>query len=75
MARPCSRAFRAAVVRSLFYPQGFESKDDGGLGLTASGHLYQGETLGEDGCQADSDQELEEGWLKGRTHPITGAPL
>ena len=23
----------------------------------------------------DSDQELEEGWLKGRTHPITGQPL
>lgn len=56
-------------VRIFFYVNGF-TREDGGLKVVAGSHLYRDATL-----HARSDAELAEGWLAGKTHPLTGEAL
>lgn len=56
-------------VRIFFYVNGFRA-DDGGLGVVPGSHLHRDPHLG-----ARSDEELRQGWLKGKRHPMTGEPL
>ena len=63
----------------LCYPEGFQAEDDGGLGIIRGSHLFRDTH----GCRASADPEsgksaddvMAAGWMKGKTHPITGAPL
>jgi hypothetical protein len=56
-------------IRIFFYVNGFDA-DDGGLGVVPGSHLFRDARL-----SARSDEALREGWLAGRRHPVTGAPL
>lgn len=56
-------------IRIFFYVSGF-SPDDGGLKVVPGSHLFRESSL-----RAASDEELRRGWMAGKTHPITGAPL
>jgi len=56
---------------TLCYPQGFEAEQDGGLKLIRGSHLYRAP----DGCSGADDKEMEQGWLQGKRHPISGEPL
>jgi hypothetical protein len=60
---------RFGFVRIFFYVNGFDP-DDGGLGVVPGSHLYRDAQL-----RAGSDEELRAGWMAGKTHPRTGAPL
>ena len=55
----------------LCYPQGFEAGDDGGLKLIRGSHLFRDPT----GCRGTTDEEMRQGWLKGKLHPVTSEPL
>ncbi len=59
------------AVLNLFYPQGFEGEDDGGLKLIRGSHLFRDP----DGCRAPNDEEMAAGWLKDRHHPVTSEPM
>ena len=60
-------------------PEGFEADNDGGLGIIRGSHLFR-DTLG---CRAaadpttgrSADEVMAAGWLKDKTHPVTGQPL
>jgi hypothetical protein len=56
---------------TLCYPQGFAADDDGGLKLIRGSHLCRDPA----GCRAPNDDEMRQGWLQGRMHPVTGKPL
>ena len=56
-------------VRIFFYINGF-THNDGNLKAVPGSHLYRDEKI-----NAQTDAELEAGWLHGKTHPITGEPL
>ena len=56
-------------VRIFFYVNGFEP-DDGGLKVVPGSHLFR-EKIG----RIDSDEALQEQWISGKTHPVTGEPL
>lgn len=56
---------------TLCYPQGFSADEDGGLKLIRGSHLFRDPT----GCRAATDEEMREGWLAGRGHPVTSEPL
>ncbi len=56
---------------TLFYPQGFSADQDGGLKLIRGSHLFRDPH----NCRGQTDAKMEAGWLKGRCHPISGAPL
>ena len=56
---------------TLCYLQGFEAGHDGGLKMIRGSHLFRDPT----GSWADTDAEMERGWLAGRQHPITSEPL
>ena len=56
-------------IRIFFYVTGF-TPDDGGLRVVPGSHLFR-----ENLRNVSSDQELREGWLKGRRHPMTGDAL
>ena len=56
---------------TLCYPQGFEAEDDGGLKIIRGSHLFRDPA----GCWADTDEEMRQGWLAGRVHPVTLEPL
>ena len=60
---------RFGFVRIFFYVNGFEP-DDGGLKAVPGSHLYRDTHI-----RAQSDVELQERWLAGKTHPETGEPL
>ena len=60
---------RLGFVRIFFYVNGFEP-DDGGLKAVPGSHLYRDARI-----HAQSDEELQENWLAGKTHPETGDPL
>lgn len=71
---------QARVVRSLVYPNGFNSHLDGGLKVVRGGHLYRMGDLN-DGYERRAapgdadDAEFAATWLAGKRHPITGRPL
>ena len=56
-------------VRIFFYINGF-THNDGNLKAVPGSHLYR-----DDKINAPTDAEFEAGWLQGKTHPLTGAPL
>lgn len=56
-------------IRIFFYVNGF-ARDDGNLKAVPGSHLYR-----DPGIKAADDAELREGWMAGKTHPLTGAPL
>lgn len=56
---------------TLCYPQGFSADEDGGLKLIRGSHLFRDTT----GCRAATDEEMRDGWLAGREHPVTSEPL
>lgn len=60
---------RLGFVRIFFYVNGFDP-DDGGLKAVPGSHLYRDTRI-----HAQSDEDLREGWLAGKTHPETGEPL
>ena len=60
---------KLGFVRIFFYVNGFEP-DDGGLKVVPGSHLFR-ERIG----KVDSDEELQDGWVNGKLHPITGEPL
>ena len=56
---------------TLCYPQGFGNENDGGLKIIRGSHLFRDPV----GCWADTDEEIQQGWLAGRVHPVTSEPL
>lgn len=56
---------------TLCYLNGFEAENDGGLKIVRGSHLFRDPN----GCRADTDEEMRQGWLHGRTHPVTGNAL
>ncbi len=60
---------KLGFVRIFFYVNGFEP-DDGGLKVVPGSHLFR-ERIG----KVDTDEELQDGWVNGKSHPITGEPL
>ena len=60
---------RLGFVRIFFYVNGFEP-EDGGLKAIPGSHLYRDAKI-----HAHSDEELQESWLAGKTHPETGELL
>ena len=68
-------------VRSLVYPEGFNTGNDGGLRVVPGGHLYreaQLEPASGDAAPANWTQDdniFQSEWLDGKTHPLTGQPL
>lgn len=56
-------------IRIFFYVNGFAA-DDGGLKVVPGSHLFRDSQI-----VAQTDDELAEGWLRGKVHPETGEPL
>ncbi|MEZ4870159.1 MAG: phytanoyl-CoA dioxygenase family protein [Caldilineaceae bacterium] len=56
-------------VRIFFYVSGFE-RGNGNLKVVPGSHLYRDAQI-----QAESDAELEAGWMAGKTHLLTGESL
>ena len=60
---------RLGFVRIFFYITGF-ALGDANLKVVPGSHLYRDRQI-----NAQTDAELSAGWLAGKTHPQTGAPL
>ena len=60
---------RYGFVRIFFYVNGFDV-DDGGLKAVPGSHLYRDPRI-----HGATDEALKEGWMSGKTHLETGAPL
>lgn len=56
-------------VRIFFYINGF-ALNDGNLKVVPGSHLYRDAEL-----QAQTDADLQAGWLAGKQHPLTGEPF
>ena len=56
-------------VRIFFYVTGFE-KGNGNLKVVKGSHLFRDPNL-----NAADDDALRDGWMAGKTHPLTGEPL
>ena len=56
-------------VRIFFYVNGFTA-EDGGLRVVPGSHLFRDARL-----HAHTDDDLRDGWMKDKTHPMTGEPL
>ena len=69
----CLEAYQAQpnTLLTLCYPQGFGAEQDGGLKLIRGSHLYRDP----EACRATDDAAMKQGWLQGKRHPLTGAPL
>lgn len=52
-------------VLNLVYPEGFQSSNDGGLKFIAGSHLWRDPV----GLRGATDEDLEQGWMKGKHHP------
>ncbi len=59
------------AILTLCYLNGFEAENDGGLKIIRGSHLFRDPT----GCRADTDEEMRQGWMRGRTHPVTEEAL
>jgi hypothetical protein len=60
---------------TLAYPKGFAHAEDGNLNIIRGSHLFRDPS----NCRAEAgpvgDEEMRQGWLKGRLHPITQQPM
>ena len=62
-------------VRTLCYPEGMGAGDGGGqLAVIPGAHLYRTPYLWNT-TRTEYDDEFEAGWLRTKTHPVTGEPL
>ncbi len=59
----------ALCCRIFFYASGFEL-GDGNLKIVRGSHLFRDPAVSFLG-----DEALFEGWVKGKTHPMSGEPL
>ena len=57
------------LILVFFYVNGF-STDDASLKVVPGSHHYRDPAI-----EGRTDQELRSGWLNGKKHPMTGAPL
>ena len=57
------------LVRIFFYLNGFK-EGDGALKVVPGSHLFRDSKI-----EAETDEELENGWIAGKVHPLTGKPL
>ena len=62
---------QANAILTLCYLNGFEAEHDGGLKIIRGSHLFRDPT----GCRAESDEDMRQGWMKDRIHPVTGELL
>lgn len=60
---------RLGFVRIFFYISGF-ALNNGNLKVVPGSHLYRDAQI-----NAQTDAELQAGWLAGKSHPMTGEPL
>ena len=56
-------------IRIFFYVNGF-TINDAGLKVVPGSHLYRDKSI-----RAQNDEELLNGWMTGKSHPVTGRPL
>lgn len=56
-------------LRIFFYLNGFAA-DDGGLKAVPGSHLFRDSQI-----LAQTDDELQQAWIEGKRHPLTGEPL
>ncbi len=61
-------------IRTLCYPEGAEIGDGGELRVIPGAHLYR-IPYKWNTERPDDDAAMQAGWLKGKTHAITGKPL
>lgn len=61
-------------VRTLCYPDGAATDDGGEFAVIPGAHLYR-VPYKWNTERPDEDEDMRSGWLKGKTHPITGEPL
>ena len=63
----------------LVYPAGFPDVVDGGhINIIRGAHLYCDTTAESDSAAMDSvaqDENMANGWMKNKKHPVTGKPL
>ena len=59
------------ALLNLCYLNGFEAGDDGGLKIVRGSHLFRDPG----GCRASDDEKMDQGWLAGRRHPVSGEPM
>ncbi len=71
VAHPTEYQLQSNFNLTLCYPDGFSAEDDGGLKIIKGSHLFRDPM----GCLADSDEEMQQGWMQGRVHPVTSEPL
>ena len=68
MAQPC-------VNVMLIYPDGLAEEDGGAISIIRGSHLFRDVAACTAGSGVAGDQQLANGWMKGKLHPLTGAPL
>ena len=61
-------------VRNLAYPEGATIEDGGELAVIPGSHLYR-IPFKATGNRTDYHDDMQAGWLVGKTHPFTGKPL
>ena len=61
-------------VRTLVHTEGASREEGGELGVIPGAHLYRIPYKWST-ARPDHDEDLRSGWLQGKTHPRTGAPL
>ena len=61
-------------IRTLCYPEGATTDDGGEFAVIPGAHLYR-VPYKWNTERPDEDDDMRSGWLKGKTHPITGEPL
>ena len=61
------------IIFTFGYPDGFSAAEgEGGLKICAGSHLYRDPSNCRGGL---TDESFEEGWMKGKRHPISGEML
>ena len=65
---------RRQCIRTLCYPEGASLEDGGELAVIPGAHLYR-IPYKWDLVRPDDDDAMRKGWLKGKTHAVTGKPL
>ena len=72
---PAVEFLQQQCVRTLCYPEGMGAGDGGGeLAVIPGAHLYRTPYLWDLG-RTEYDDKFEAGWMRGKTHPVTGKPL
>ena len=70
-----ARVSTAAMYSNSLLPGGCATPDDGGeFAVIPGAHLYR-VPYKWNTERPDEDEDMRSGWLKGKTHPITGEPL